>query len=118
MAMDWDTTDMATHMLMVTTMARGMLMLMPVLMPTMVPMAMVWLDTVDMDMDTMPMDILTLMVMLSTERGQLTLMLIIVLMATTAPMDMGILMPTVLMPTPTVVMAMVFITNLLHIVKN
>merc|ERR1739849_4332 len=109
--------DMDMDILMVIpmgiTMARGMLTLMPmpVLMPTMVPMAMVWLDTVDMDMDTMPMDCLTLMVMLSMARGQLTLMLIMV------PMDTAILMPTVHMPTPTVVMAMVFITNLLNIVK-
>merc|ERR1719244_756892 len=69
-------------------------------------------------MDTMPMDILTLMVMLSMARGQLMLMLIIVPMATPVPMDMAILMPTVLMPTHTVVMAMVFITKLLLIVEN
>merc|ERR1719244_780202 len=69
-------------------------------------------------MDTMPMDILTLMVMLSMARGQLMLMLTIVPMATPVPMDMDIPMLTVLMPTHTVVMAMVFITNLLLIVKN
>merc|ERR1719244_1795235 len=61
-------------------------------------------------MDTMPMDILTLMVMLSMARGQPMLMLIMV--------PMAILMLTVLMPIHTVVMAMVFITNLLLIVKN
>merc|ERR1719244_2203414 len=69
-------------------------------------------------MDTMPMDILTLMAMLSMARGQPMLMLTMVPMATPVPMDMAILMPTVLMPTHTVVMAMVFITNLLLIVKN
>merc|ERR1719244_1237943 len=69
-------------------------------------------------MDTMPMDILTLMVMLSMARGQPMLMLIMVPMATPVPTDMAILMLTVLMPTHTVVMAMVFITNLLLIVKN